>query len=190
MIFDSLAYYNMIREHNINIIYSGPIWADAIEGIAGTIKKRLEFDELPLNAAQSVYSVFIEQMNNILMYSEEKEKYSMNDGKMMEVSKGIFVLGANEKSYFIQSGNVIKNDRVEFIKEQIDYLNTLDKPELRQYYKARMKSENTNPESKGAGIGLIEIARRATSKVEYSFAPYDEGLTFFSLFVIVEQGGK
>jgi len=48
-----------------------------------------------------------------------------------------------------------------------------------------MKSENDNPESKGAGLGLTEIARRATSKIEYEFLPYGEDLSYFTMYVTV-----
>jgi len=71
------------------------------------------------------------------------------------------------------------------LKERIDFLNTLDKKELRQFYKEQMKAENDNPESKGAGLGLTEIARRATSKIEYEFIPYGEGLSYFTMYVTV-----
>lgn len=190
MIMDMLSYYNLIKESKISIIYSGPIWAGGIEGLGGTLKKRLEFDELSLTAAQSVFSVFVEQMNNMLMYSAEKEVYDFSDIPKSEIAKGVFVLGVENKTYFIQSGNVIKNENVELIKERIDYLNSLDKAELRNYYKEQIRKENKNFESKGAGLGFIEIARRASSGIEYTFTPLEDGFTFFSMFITIAQGGK
>lgn len=187
MIVDMLEYYNMIKNYNIDIIYSGPLWADGIEGIAGTLKKRMEFDELSLPASQSVFSVFVEQMNNMLMYSAEKQTYDTPDNGYSNISKGVFILGAKDKAYFVQSGNAIKNDHIELIKTKIDLLNTLSKKELRQYYKEQLKAENKNPESKGAGIGLIEIARRATAPIEYSFVPYGENLSFFTMFITIAK---
>ena len=189
MIMDMLEYYYMLKKNNINIIYSGPIWADGVEGIGGTLRKRMAFDDLPFSASQSVFSVFVEQMNNMLMYSAEKERFQGNDEKQFGVSTGAFILGAQGKTYFLQSGNVVKNEDVELLKNRIDYLNTLDKKELRKYYKEQIKSENDNPNSRGAGLGLIEIARRASSKIEYSFTPVEDGLSFFSMFVIICQGG-
>lgn len=190
MIVDMLEYYNMIKKFNIDIIYSGPLWADGIEGIGGTLRKRMEFDELPMSASQAVFSVFVEQMNNMLMYSEEKQSFEIPNHESTDTSKGVFILGVDEGSYFVQSGNVMKNENVTLIKERIDHLNTLDKPGLRKYYKEMMRQENDNPESKGAGIGLIEIARRACSKIEYSFTPLENGQSFFSMFVKIVQGGK
>lgn len=185
MIVDLLEYYNMIKRFNIDIIYSGPLWAEEIESIGGTLKKRMEFDELPFSASQSVFSVFVEQMNNMLMYSAEKQHVDFSTGKRSEISKGIFILGAKDKTYYVQTGNIIKNENTELIKSRIDYLNTLDKTGLRKYFKEQIKNENTNPESKGAGLGLIEIAKRSSSKIEYSFTPLEDGLSFFSMFVTI-----
>jgi hypothetical protein len=79
----------------------------------------------------------------------------------------------------------MKIESAELVKNRIEHLNSLDKQELRKYYKEQMKSENTNAESKGAGIGLTEIAKRASKPIEYDFTPYDEGLTFFTMCVTI-----
>ena len=175
----------MLRDSKITLVYSGPLWAEGIGGVAGTLKKRLEFDELPLEASQEVFSVFVEQMNNMLMYSTEKEQFVTPGDLHSEAPKGTFILGTKGKAYFIQTGNMIKNDVVESMQKRIDYLNTLDKQGLRAYYKEQMRLEPDNPDSKGAGLGLIEIARRISSKIEYTFTPYDDGFTFFTMYVMI-----
>lgn len=186
MIDDILGYYNLVKDNNISMIYNGPIWAEVVEEIGMTLKKRLEIDDLSLVQSQSVFSVFVEQMYNVLHYSAEKERFLNEElGKEFDVATGIFVLGSQDKRYYMQCGNKIRTDQVALIKERIDLLNTMDKVELRKYYKERLKADDDNPDSKGAGIGLIEIARRASSKMEYSFAPLADGYSFFTLCVYV-----
>lgn len=180
--FDMLEYYQMLKANNISIIYSGPIWADGVEGIGGTLRKRLELDALPLSASQSVFSVFVEQMNNMLMYSTEKQIFS-SESEGSSTSTGAFMLGVQGKKYFLQSGNMMKSENADIMRQKIDYLNTLDKTQLRKYYKEQIKQENKNPNSKGAGLGLIEIARRTSSKIQYKFIPMEEGQTFFAMYV-------
>jgi hypothetical protein len=178
-----LEYSRMLVDNNISIIYSGPLWAEGIDGMAEFLQRRLDMDDMPLSASQAVFSVFVEQMNNMLMYSAEKEKHP--EIGIKETSRGVFVLGSHDKSYYIQTGNVIKDSSVEILKERIDLLNTLDKKELRSLYKEQIRSENDNPESRGAGIGLTEIARRASSKIEYEFVPYGDGLSYFTMYVTI-----
>ncbi len=181
-----LNYYKTIRDQNVDIIYSGPIWAEGLEGIAGVLRKRLDFDELPLSLAQSIFSVFVEQVNNMLMYSDEKGYYELPSGKR-ETPTGAFILGSSGKRYFLQSGNAIRADKADDLKKRIDHLNTLDKPGLRKFYKEQIKTENLNPESRGAGLGFIEIARRANSPIEYEFTSLTGGMMFFSMYVTIGQ---
>jgi hypothetical protein len=189
MKFNMKQYGKILEENDIRVVYSGPIWAHSIDGMAEIMLKRLEFDELPLSASQSVFSIFVEQINNMMMYSAEKEQKDDSEGQPQEISNGVFVLGVKNEEYFMQSGNIVTDSSAEILKSRIDYLNTLDKNSLRQYYRQQLKAENDNPESKGAGIGLTEIARRASSQIEYEFEPYGEGLQYFSMYVTVQQGG-
>jgi len=182
--FNMMEYHKTLRECQITLVYSGPIWAEGIGGVASTVKKRLEYDKLPLETSQEVFSVFVEQMNNMLMYSAEKSQFDA-DEIHSEAPKGTFIMGVKGSKYFIQTGNVMENKNVDFIRDRIDYLNTLNKKELRAYYK-QQRLENDNPDSKGAGLGFIEIARRVSSKIEYTFTPYEEGYTFFTLFATIE----
>ncbi|MCL1883417.1 MAG: SiaB family protein kinase [Defluviitaleaceae bacterium] len=182
MDFNVLDYNNMMSKHNISIVYSGAIWAGGIDGMAELLQRKLDVDDLPLSTSKSIFSVFVEQMHNMLMYSAEKEKFNV-ESEPTEISKGIFVLGKKDSTYFVKTGNVVTEYSAGILQERIDHLNSLDKQGLKQYFKERSRSENDNPESKGAGIGLIEIARRASSKIDYTFVPYGEGLTYFTMSV-------
>ncbi|MCL2208058.1 MAG: SiaB family protein kinase [Fibromonadales bacterium] len=190
MNFNIRQYSQMLADHNIEVIYSGPIWAGGIDGMAEMLQKRLEYEDLPFSASQSVFSVFVEQMNNMLMYSAEKDRQKDPDGKEVETSKGIYILGIKDATYFVQTGNVVTPNSANILKTRIDHLNTLDKKALRQFYKQQMMAENDNPESKGAGIGLIEIARRSSTPIKYQFEDLDNGLLYFTMYVTIKQGGK
>lgn len=175
----------LIKRHDIDIIYSGPMWQDGIKGIAEMVRNHLSHDKLPENSAKKVFSVFIEQLTNVLMYSAEKENYAMPGEEAVEVSTGMLVLGQKGSKYFIQTGNVIRRERMTFIKDSIDHINSLDKQGLREFYRERLSAVNDNAESKGAGLGLIEVARRATAPIGYSFKPMDENSVYFTLYVEV-----
>ena len=190
MKFNIHEYSKMLEDNNIQVIYSGPIWTNGIDGLAEMMIKRLEFDDLPLTSSQAVFSIFIEQINNMMMYSAEKDIKNDEEGKPIEISKGVFILGIQGTTYFIQSGNLVTKYSAGILKERIDHLNTLDKKELRKYHRERLKAENDNPESQGAGIGLIEIARRSSSAIEYEFLPYDDERQYFTMYITVNQGGK
>ena len=180
MIANMLEYYNLTKEHDVDIIYTGALWADGVEGLGSTLRRQMEFTDMSLPASQAVFSVFVELMNNMLMYSVEKMDIEGHPG----VSKGAFILSSKHKVYCAQSGNLIKKKNIVVIKKRIDYLNSLEKPELRKYYKEKIRCK-TPPESKGAGLGLIEVARRASAPIEYEFIPYSDDLTFMTISVTI-----
>lgn len=187
MLFDMLECSTILKKYNLNIVYNGPLWADGVEGLADSLKKKMLLDELPMSVSQTIFSVFVEQMNNMLMYSAETDTSTKGEGSpSVGLPQGAFVMGTKEDCYFLQSGNMMHAKNIEPIKEQIEYLNTLDKKELRKYYKEMMKKENENPESKGAGLGLIEIARRSTSGIIYSFTPIDDDKSYFTMYIEIE----
>ncbi|MCL2702114.1 MAG: SiaB family protein kinase [Defluviitaleaceae bacterium] len=188
--FDMMEYHKTLRDHKVTLVYTGPLWAEGIGGVATTLKKRLEYDNLPLETSQEVFSVFVEQMNNMLMYSKESELFTAPDDLHSAAPKGTFILGTLGKAYYIHTGNIMKNDSAELIKNRIDHLNTLDKKELRKFFKEQTRLEDDNPDSKGAGLGFIEIARRISSKIEYDFKPYEDGYTFFTMYVTIGGGAE
>jgi len=193
MVLDMIEYTDMMNNLNIDIVYSGPMWQDGIKGIADMVESRLATDDLSESAAMAIFSVFIEQVTNVLMYSAEKRNYNPPDKETLEVSAGMLVLGQKGTTYFIQTGNLIKTESLEHIKNNIDHLNMLDKKELRKLHKERLNAENDNPESKGAGLGLIEIARKSTAPIGYKFDERGEGLTYFTMYVEIgqiEKGGN
>jgi len=181
MIMNMLDLHKMQREKNIDVIYSGPIWTEGIGEIARTLQKHLDYQKVPAQNSQEIVSVFIEQLNNMLMYSAEN---------VDEFPGGTFIMGRVGADFYVQTGNVMKDEHVELIKNRIDYLNTLEKDDIRKYYKEQMLIEDQNPDSKGSGLGFIEIARRVNSNIEYSFVPYKKGLTYFTLYATMEAGGE
>jgi hypothetical protein len=76
------------------------------------------------------------------------------------------------------------------IREKIEGIRNLSKEELKLLYRERRR-QAPEPGSKGAGLGLIEMARKAGKPIDYSFAPIDEDSSFFSLKVVVcREGGR
>jgi hypothetical protein len=182
---DVERYNKMLSENHILMIYSGPLWSEELDSLSEMLQSRLNLEELPENIAQAVFSVFIEQITNMMMYSAKTEMFGDGKDKNLEVPCGLLVLGTQEKTYFIQSGNLMKHSSVPRLKEKIEYLNKLDKKALRKYYKEKLYNGDDNPESKGAGLGLIEIARRASSKIDYDIIPQDNDMAYFTMYVTI-----
>jgi hypothetical protein len=70
-------------------------------------------------------------------------------------------------------GNRIHKNETHQLKERLHQIETADKDTIRQMYREGMSnaSEHDGP---GAGLGLLEIARRSTHPIAYTFEEVDE----------------
>jgi hypothetical protein len=183
MISNIRSHAGIMKNMNIHIAYNGPLWANAIEGFALIVKNRLAFDGLTAVEAKPIFSVVVEQITNMLMYSVEKIPHQVSEGTTENVSVGMFLLGKKgDATYFIQSGNTMDRSKEGLIKGRIDYVNSLDKNGLRKFYKQQMRTKDENQESRGAGLGFIEIAKRGTSPIQYEFEPIDDNHSYLNMY--------
>ncbi|MDF2540524.1 MAG: hypothetical protein K0S47_242 [Herbinix sp.] len=175
--------YKDLKVNKIMLCYCGAIAQASIEGVGDTLRKNMELEETSNAMAMTVFSIFIEQVQNVLNYSAEKIKKDQEDEKELRI--GIVVIGREESgNYFIYCGNRILKQDVERISANLEFLKKLSKEELKALYKERRRMEG-EPGSKGAGLGLIEMARRSSEPLQFSFEPVNDELSFFSIKVVV-----
>jgi hypothetical protein len=173
--------YKNAKAKNIIFYYSGPIAHASIEGVAATLRKNLQYEGTDEITSNAVFSVFIEQVQNILNYSAEKFSDINSDDE--DLRAGVVAIGYEEGFYCIYCGNKVYNQDIPKIKENIDSVRNLDKEHLKALYKERRRMEPP-PSSKGAGLGLIEMARKAVKPIDYTFIPMDEEYSFFTIKVV------
>lgn len=176
--------YRDLKSKRILFCYSGPIAHAGIEGVAQTLRMNLEYDDTGNATKVAVFSIFIEQVQNILNYSAERLGGAETESEN-ELGFGTVAIGREaDGSYFIYCGNRVYNKDTAELGRRIDELKGLSKDELKALYKERRRMEPP-PGSKGAGLGLVEIARKAGKPIEYSFRKIDEIFSFFIIKVVV-----
>lgn len=80
----------------------------------------------------------------------------------------------------------MESDEVPKLKEKLDLVNSMDKDELKTYYK-QVLNEGQMSEKGTAGLGMIDIARKSGEKLDYNFLDVKDTTTFFSLAVSVPE---
>lgn len=182
--FDLYEFYSIVKAQKIIFCYSGPVMQEGLEGISQTLRKKLQADEVEFAVEQAIFSIFIEEMQNILNYSAEKQTYHENE-TVVSLSCGIFLIGTNESGYFLYCGNQILTKDIPYLTEKIEEIRHMSKDDLKVLYRQRRR-QPPDPGSKGAGLGLIEIARRSGTAIDYKFTKVSESYSFFSIFSSVE----
>ena len=174
---DYLAKFNLI------FWYNGPISQILVGEIGDIIKKSL-LEESGKRVMVKVFAILVELMQNIIKYSIDIIPLG-SEGKEISMRAGLISVGFEDGYYFVISGNKIENDNIERIRERLDVLAEMDREAQKEFYKS-LRRKDPDERSKGAGIGFVEIARKASKPIEYSFKKIDGETSYFSLKVLVK----
>jgi len=172
---------NIMAEEGIIFSFSGIISQSIAEFMVETVSRQFEKQGHEKTTIRSMFLIAIEQLQNIMSYSKEKIVSSSN----IYISPGILVVGFDEKKqkYYVSSSNEVNSEDEKKITKKVNLINSMAKDEQRKYLRDKLKTaEDTH--SRGAGVGLIEMAKRSSEKLEYSFENIDKKRYFHILVYI------
>lgn len=173
----------LLKKKRVMFCYSGYVTEAVLAGVGDALKQKMTIDEANTKTIRSVFAVFVEQMQNMIRYSAEKEPELIASGVQppLELRYGVLLISHAEQGFAVEAGNLVLHEDVERLRERLARLAVADKEALRALYKEQLKTTTPQETSKGAGIGLIEIARRASRPIAFDFLKVDERFTFFTL---------
>jgi hypothetical protein len=159
----------------ILICFNGPISRTLISEIGLALKEHIQSTRQCMSSAMDVFSAYIEMSQNIRHYS------SARGYGEPEATATVVIAESAQGSYVVSAGNVVEHADGQRLLERVSQLALLDKAELKSLYKEQLRRPRDEQQSSGAGLGLIEIARKTTAPLECSLDPLDAGRAFFTL---------
>ncbi|MBN2444070.1 MAG: SiaB family protein kinase [Spirochaetales bacterium] len=192
------TFKDTIQKDGVICCFSGPFTQDLLIGIGETLKKKMELDGESMSTAMDLFSIFVEETQNIIRHSAERlpvTKYKPEAGstldalqseatKVHSLALGIIVIGQKDDCYYVQGGNYIENDKVEAIRNKLNTLRNMNKEELKNYYKEQRKRKSHNNWN-DTGLGFIEVARKVSRPIEFKFEKIDDTYSFFSFLAMM-----
>ncbi len=170
---------------NENIIFElkGLISQDILVGFVELIKDKIFFKSQKNLITRKIFSIFIELFQNIVKHSAcEINQFYKKEG----IGDGIIILKSNGKHYTISSGNYIKKENIAKLTYIIDKINSLDKQELKKFYKECLKKNRTR-NNNNSGVGLIDIARKSENSIEYNIISVSKALSFCEIHIKINK---
>ena len=172
-----------LHTQGVIFAYSGYVTEPVLSGVGEALKQKLAIDDADTKTLRSVFAIFVEQMQNIIRYSAEKLSVDPPDGSihpLAEIRHGILTIGKEGTDYVVCAGNLVERDDVQRLHARLSRIREMNREELKALYKEKLRAE---PEegSKGAGLGFMEIARRASKPIEFDFSDIDDDYVFFAL---------
>ncbi|MCS6808598.1 MAG: SiaB family protein kinase [Bacteroidota bacterium] len=174
MDFETLAnYYTAMTDKGIIMSFQGALAQSIIVEIGQTLRRKISAQHNEslserTKLVKHVFAIFVELAQNIMLYSAEQEIDI--SGKHSGV--GLLVVSETHDRYCISSANRILREQREHLCRRCESLQSLSKEELRRQYNERRRLPRST--DKGAGLGLIEIARRSDSPLSFACVPLPE----------------
>ena len=170
--------YTEICGDDVFFGYAGNITSEQINSILEKIEAKLSSS---MKARKKIYNIMVESLQNLFHHSDDVPEDLV---KTLGNRFGMIVINRDDDFFKITVGNFISADKVKFLTEKIEKINSLSIEELKEMYKFILNYQKLSLKG-GGGLGLIDIARKSDQKLGYRFYPYNESYYFYSLDIFV-----
>lgn len=175
---------NVFAREGVILYYDGAISHDLVVDIADIVKRKMQLDDVESSTMRKVFATVVEQLQNIFFYSDEIISLGGQDGGGKEMRRGVVIVGQEPPHFFVIGGNLISNAKISPLRERLQALQQMNHEELKRYGQEQRRKEPAS-ESRGAGLGIIEIAKKASAPISFDFVPATSDASYFFLKTII-----
>ncbi|MDR3094944.1 MAG: SiaB family protein kinase [Bacteroidales bacterium] len=161
--------------------FRGEITSERINAILEDIEAKLANISSEVRMQKKVYNILVECLQNLYHHADT---VPVDLIEQLGNNYGMVVLKKLDKGFSLKVGNFVVNDKVKFLSEKIEKLNSLSAEALKEMYKFILTYQKLSPKG-GGGLGLIDIARKSNHHLKYYFYPYDDTYSFYELDIII-----
>lgn len=165
--------FSRVQQQDFEYVYRGYFTHNITKKILTLADLNIQ-KAVPFSTIQKrIYYIMVEGIQNITRHQDEiltgNEEYP-----------GIFAIQKQKDRYYVTTGNLVLNEKIPVLKDKIKQINSLEKDELKKFHKDILRSGVISDKG-GAGLGLIEMARKSDNKLVSSFELINENYSYFYL---------
>jgi hypothetical protein len=179
---DALDLFSLQQTYNqqrIMLCFNGPLTKSLIEEIGNALRNYLQRENATASSSMDVFAAYIELTQNIRHYASSK---GWNDSQAVAT---VIIARDTEGRYVVSAGNLLDADDGRRLEARIDALASMDKNSLKAEYKEQLRKPRDSESASGAGLGLLDMARKASEPLACSLRILDDGRAFVSLRVVM-----
>lgn len=176
---DLFSLREFCNARRIMLCFNGPISRTLIEEIGNALRNYLQADRVQPGAAMDVFAVYIEMTQNIRHYAA---RMNYNDA---DAAATVVIARDDNDRHVVSAGNLVERSHGEQLLARVAALAPLDKSGLKALYKEQLRMPRDQGLGSGAGLGLIDIARKASAPLQATCFDRDNDKTFFSLTALI-----
>ncbi|QTD52673.1 SiaB family protein kinase [Sulfidibacter corallicola] len=163
------------------MFYKGPVPQETLVDMGSFLKSMLYGNP----RIKTIFAIFVEMAHNILNHSGERE---MIDLAGNDIGVGLIILRELPDHFVLKSCNPLRREAADPLAERLAHLRSMSKDELKRLY-VSLRKTGENRTQKGAGLGLVEIAKRPDTQLDFAIQPFNHQFDLFSLTATISKGG-
>lgn len=167
-----------MMQERLMFVYRGVVTNENSVPLLMLLEKEMENSEFGFVGRKRLFMFVLESLQNVTRHSDRKEHSGMS----------LVVYSKIEGGYTVTTGNVISTTSIDDLKKRLDEINHLQTGEIRNVYR-QMLSNSEFSSKGGAGLGLIEMAKKTGNRLDYDFLTLDNEHSYFILSKTVNSEG-
>lgn len=165
--------YDLTQKDDLEYIFRGDFSPEIVRSIMDLAQTTLKEASDTLKIKSKIYYVMGESLQNIARHNSESFNQSSD-------KYSLFAIHKKNLKYFITTGNLIEVSDIDTLKQRIEKINNMGHEDLRDFSRTT-RSTGELTEKGGAGLGLIEMAKRSGNKLDYDFKEINDQYSYFYL---------
>jgi hypothetical protein len=173
-------------KERLMFVYRGVVTEENSVPMLTLLEKEMENSEFGFVGRKRLFMFVLESLQNVSKHSELNHHANMS----------LVVYSKTDNGYTVTTGNVLTSAHIIDLKSKLDKINNLPTDEIRNVYRQMLSTAEFSSKG-GAGLGLIEMAKKTGNKIDYDFVRLNDDFSYFvlsktvnSLGVGVHAGGK
>ncbi|HZW21335.1 biofilm regulation protein kinase SiaB [Noviherbaspirillum sp.] len=176
---DLFSLQQTYNQQRIMLCFNGPLTKSLIEEIGNALRNYMERENATASSAMDVFGAYIELTQNIRHYAARK------GWDESEAAATVVIARDAEGHYVVSAGNILDAADGPELEARVRKLASLDKAQLKAEYKEQLRKPREEGAVTGAGLGLIDLARKAAEPLSCALRTLDDGRAFFSMRVVM-----
>ncbi len=169
-----LTVYDELIDNGISIVYIGKFNQQIVTFFPALLEEQMAENSEDKKIKKRVFHTLVEILQNLQRHSDEITQFNVKK------SSGVFMIGKKDSIYYIITSNKIETQTIPSLTSALETVNNATIKELREMYKTQLRDGSLSKKG-GAGLGLIDIARKTEEKIDYLFIPINNNLNYFVL---------
>jgi hypothetical protein len=172
-------------DRDVIFYYSGYLSQAILQATADTVRLRMEQGGEDYKVRRRVLSTLIEMGQNIVHYSADC--LTDPDQTSEEIRFGSITVAYRDGRFRVSCANPIEAASCARLEPKLDLVSRMSLDEIKAAYRATLRQEQGEDGSKGAGLGLLTLARDASDPLTYRFSdhPTSPDHKIFELLVTI-----